>query len=297
MQPTGHGKIFAATYTGSMYGHRDLLTLWPYVIANTGADHTVELNPQVISGSLGWDKEEITAAIDKLCSPDPNSRSDEHDGRRLLPRGGFMYLVVTHERYGMIKNEEERKAYFAAKQRESRERRKGEGEESAAPERKAEPDPNTYDNGRMPAISGVQMIEEKEAVDQAAFKGCDPLYAREIYRDWKSRGGRDAGGVPVEWLLYICKRWDREREQWLHGTHHLKTRQQNGNGGGTQNIPLGLQLKAIEEQISRSPANPNSTFYNQKPTDLEKAAFTALKRKRNEITSQIANAAVNNNSQ
>ena len=105
------GKYFACTFTGSMFGcglHAHVV--WGYVISHTGLhDHLVELNPAVLAAAIGCDVEGIVKAIDFLCSPDPNSRSDREDGRRLIRRGQFTYYVVNHEEYSRLRNEVERR--------------------------------------------------------------------------------------------------------------------------------------------------------------------------------------------
>ena len=46
-----------------------------------------------------------------------------------------------------------------------------------------------------------------------------PEFCRYVYDDWSSRGGKDGAGIPVDWLHYVTKRWNRERGDWDSGTH------------------------------------------------------------------------------
>lgn len=119
------GKFFASTFTGSMMGAGPaVFAVWSYVIANTEVDGFVELNPKLLAAIIGAPIEEMQAAIDKLCAPDPNSRNPEEEGRRLVKEGTFRYRVVSHAIYRALRNEEERRAYNREKQRESRKRRR-----------------------------------------------------------------------------------------------------------------------------------------------------------------------------
>ena len=48
-----YGKIFASTFTGSMFGAgSDVFAVWGYVIANA-QDSRIELNPRMLASTLG----------------------------------------------------------------------------------------------------------------------------------------------------------------------------------------------------------------------------------------------------
>lgn len=114
------GKFFASAFTGSLFGAGPtVFAVWGYVIANA-RDSQVELNPQLLASILGTTQDDVATAIGKLCAPDPNSRSKEEDGRRLIKEGQFAYRVVNHAAYRDIRNDEERRAYFRDKKREQR---------------------------------------------------------------------------------------------------------------------------------------------------------------------------------
>jgi hypothetical protein len=119
-----YGKIFSSTFGGSMFGSGpDVFAVWGYVIANT-VDSRVELNPRVLAATIGTTVAKIDEAIEFLCRPDPESRNTEHEGRRLVREGQYQFLVVSHKIYRSMKDEEERRAYNARKQREHRDKRK-----------------------------------------------------------------------------------------------------------------------------------------------------------------------------
>lgn len=122
-----YGKIYGTMFTGSMYGAGpELLALMSYVIANTDPAHHIELNPQFLAPMFGMEIEAVERCIQKLCEPDPKSRTPTEEGRRILHVAGFTYFVVNHDMYRKIRNEDERREYFKMKQAESREKRKAE---------------------------------------------------------------------------------------------------------------------------------------------------------------------------
>lgn len=119
-----YGKYFSSTFTGSMVGAgAHVFAVWGYVIANC-RNGSIELNPKLLAMILGEDEEPIQAAIDFLCSPDPNSRSKNNDGCRLVKTGPFLFDVPNHASYRKILNEDERRAYFRDKKREQRQKAK-----------------------------------------------------------------------------------------------------------------------------------------------------------------------------
>jgi hypothetical protein len=123
MEAPMYGKYYESTFTGSMFGsglynH----AVWGYVIANTKRDHLVELNPVLLAAAIGCDVEGIERAIEHLCESDPRSRSKKEDGRRLIRRGQFIYFVVNHEDYGLLRNEDERRNQNREAQRRHRSR-------------------------------------------------------------------------------------------------------------------------------------------------------------------------------
>ena len=116
------GKLFESTFTGSMFGAgADIFAVWSYVIAHTSGG-TVELNPAMVGAVIGMKPAAVSEVIKYLCAPDPRSRSQEEDGRRIIHEGGFQYRVVNHFKYRAIKNSEERKEYNREAKRRERSR-------------------------------------------------------------------------------------------------------------------------------------------------------------------------------
>lgn len=109
-----YGKHFASMYQGSMVGSGAIVfAVMGYVIANGIPDRTVgmqvDLNPKLLSFILGESEKDIAKAIKFLCEPDPDSRSDDHQGRRLVRLGQFSYQVVNGAKYRWIRDEEKRR--------------------------------------------------------------------------------------------------------------------------------------------------------------------------------------------
>jgi len=105
-----YGKIFSTMFTGSMFGSGPVMfATMAYVIANMDEEGIVELNPLMLAVMIGTTPEEIEKAISTCCSPDPKSRSQEEEGRKLLHVESFMYWAVNSKKYTEIKNAETRR--------------------------------------------------------------------------------------------------------------------------------------------------------------------------------------------
>ncbi len=109
-----YGKHFASMYTGSMVGAGAVVfAVMGYVISNgkpdRGVGMQVELNPKLLAFILGESQEDVEGAIEYLCSPDPKSRSEAEEGRRLVRLGEFAYRVVNGPKYRAIRDEERRR--------------------------------------------------------------------------------------------------------------------------------------------------------------------------------------------
>lgn len=127
----GFGKHHASMYSGSMVGKgAEVFAVMGYVISNMVPDRevagrmAVELNPKLLAFIIGEPEEEITAAIEVLCSPDPESRSKESEGRRLVRAGQFEYYVVNGWKYRSKRDPEKRREQNRESQARYREKEK-----------------------------------------------------------------------------------------------------------------------------------------------------------------------------
>jgi hypothetical protein len=108
-----YGKSFASMYVGSMRGAGvHVFAVWNYCIANCDSKGEIEFNHDLVAFILGCDRAQVDKAVDFLTSPDPNSRSKDEEGRRMVRVGQFSYKLVNHEHYQAMRTNEERREYF-----------------------------------------------------------------------------------------------------------------------------------------------------------------------------------------
>lgn len=84
-----------------------------YVIAKQVPDRKVgsqvTLNAALLAAILGESEKDVEKAIDKLCAPDPKSKSPAEGGRRLIKIGQFDYRVVNGAKYRAIRDDDMRR--------------------------------------------------------------------------------------------------------------------------------------------------------------------------------------------
>lgn len=105
-----YGKLFASTFTGSMYGAgAHVFAVWSYAIANADVKGYVEINAAMLAPIIGEPKEKIVDALKKLIAPDPESRTKSEGGARMVREGQFIYRLVNQPVYRKIRDEDERR--------------------------------------------------------------------------------------------------------------------------------------------------------------------------------------------
>lgn len=95
-----YGKLFGSAFNGSLAGAGPtVIATWAYILATAGPSDEIDINPRLVAAVLGCSEEDVVAALKFLASPDPNSRSREHEGRRLLQTGVWRWKIVNHGKY------------------------------------------------------------------------------------------------------------------------------------------------------------------------------------------------------
>jgi hypothetical protein len=126
------GKHFASMYSGSLFGKSaSVFAVWGYIISTMRPSRKdgqcyVELNPTLLAATFAATTEDMLAAINDLCSPDPRSRSKSDEGRRIVPLdpemhvGPMQFRVVNGSKYRALRDEEERRTYLREAKRKER---------------------------------------------------------------------------------------------------------------------------------------------------------------------------------
>ena len=107
-----YGKLFASLYQGTLRGRSDEILVFTNLVAHADSRGFVDKHWLAIAQETGLSIEQVKAAIEVLEAPDPDSRSPEENGRRLVrmdEHRAWGWRIVNHAKYRAIRSEEDRR--------------------------------------------------------------------------------------------------------------------------------------------------------------------------------------------
>lgn len=116
-------KLFSSLFDGSIRGKPDLILVFVNMLARAMPDGTDDRHIRAISDETGLSLDRVQKAINELEAPDPESRTDAEDGRRikrLSVSRKWGWLIVNYVRYRNTRDEESRRIQNREAQRRSR---------------------------------------------------------------------------------------------------------------------------------------------------------------------------------
>lgn len=120
-----YAKLFASLYQGTLRGNTRCIVVFTNMLAHADAAGWVDMHPRAISEEVGLPISEVEAAIQELESPDPDSRSPDENGKRIIrldEHRSWGWRIVNHGKYRAMRNEEDRREQNREAQRRWRER-------------------------------------------------------------------------------------------------------------------------------------------------------------------------------
>lgn len=117
---TGFTKLWQEILTSSIWNEDDKVRIvWITLLAAMGPDGIVRASVGGLAHQARVSREDCEMALERLKSPDPDSRSKEYEGRRVKDvDGGF--AILNAGKYREARNYDERKAYMAEYMKEYR---------------------------------------------------------------------------------------------------------------------------------------------------------------------------------
>jgi len=118
-----YGKIFSSMFEGSLYGNPDAIIVMMVLIVLADSEGCVDMTPGAIAARTSFPLETVKRGLAKLSEPDPNSRTDTEDGRRIVlldDHRDWGWRLVNYAKYREIRTAEERRAYWRKWKRDQR---------------------------------------------------------------------------------------------------------------------------------------------------------------------------------
>lgn len=106
-------KLFASIYQGTLRGDSDGLLVFTNLLAHCDGEGFVDIHPRAIADEVGLPVDRVRTALDRLEAPDPESRTPDEGGRRIVrvsDHRAWGWMVVNYAKYRAIRNDEDRRA-------------------------------------------------------------------------------------------------------------------------------------------------------------------------------------------
>jgi hypothetical protein len=140
---SGYTPLFSSLFQGSLCGKFPDLYVWMVMLGLANRHGEVDCHPSYIASVAGIPADEVGEAIQRLCEPDPHSRSVNDEGRRLIPipNRGFGWIVVNHGKYREKARKQAQQAEFTASGRDAERKRQQRAMNSPAMSSDVQPRP------------------------------------------------------------------------------------------------------------------------------------------------------------
>ena len=120
-----YGKIFESIYDGSLYGNFEAIVTFQALIVLADEHGLIDISPHALAGRTSYPIEIIKAGLKVLQQSDPHSRSQDEDGKRIVPLDNgreFGWRIVNYDHYRNLASRQDTK--IKARERKRRQREK-----------------------------------------------------------------------------------------------------------------------------------------------------------------------------
>ncbi len=130
LERTMFAKIFSQIFDSSIAENCRSRHVFMDLLVLADSDGVIDMTADAIARRTNVPLEEVRQAITELSSPDPNTRTPDEDGRRIVPidKGrAWGWQIVNYAHYRAIRDEEARRGYFRDYRRKEREQKRPKG--------------------------------------------------------------------------------------------------------------------------------------------------------------------------
>ncbi len=208
-----YAKLFASLYQGTLRGCADEILVFTNLLAHADSFGMVDKHWRAIAEETGISRERVEKAIANLEASDPDSRSPEEEGRRIVKMDEHRvwgWRIVNYGKYRSIRSEDDRREQNRKAQERWRERKQNkprkprsaqaeaEAEAEATSRKESESAPaRRPHNGAQHGRSGTRIPDPWRPNEAgrafAQDKGLDPEETANAFCDyWTAAEGRTA---------------------------------------------------------------------------------------------------------
>lgn len=259
-------KLFNSITDSSVWSEpSDIRVLWITMLAMADRNGLIHASVPGLAHRARISLETTQAGLKKFMEPDPFSRSKDFEGRRIEEVDGG-WKLLNHEKYRDLRNEE---SIRESKRRWAREHRSVQ-----------------RDNACLDA--NIPSLEEVVAYGNTLSPtvGFNEEIGRKFFV-WHTENRKwvNSNMVLIDWKARLARWCSNERTRAA-----VMPKVNNGaNVSPVSNrISIEKTIRILEDQISKHPANPESGFFDEKRTDLQRAALKDLRKKKEALELKLA---------
>jgi hypothetical protein len=272
-----YGKLFAQMYDGTLgtRGPWEALVTFQQLIILADKHGGVDMTAEAIARRTTIPLEVIKRGLTALQKADPQSRTPDEDGRRIVPLAdnrAWGWRIVNYDKYRKIRTADERREYLRQYQRDRRAKLKG--------ARKQNVNKSTADNHKQPiAVSSMVEVEAKAELRSASplageFPNPDHASAYERVRAvCRSGVSFDAGlkaiasgmhGPAYPWatvgqaLVEMDAAGAKPSAEAVRGFCRRLANQPKGTNGATGSTRQDRNLAVLDQWLKTENANGNA---------------------------------------
>lgn len=235
-----YAKIFKSLYQGTLRGNSHGILVFTNLLAHADARGEVDLHPRAIAEEVGLSVDQVRAALIELESPDEESRSFEHEGRRLIrldTHRSWGWLIVNYAKYRAIRSEDDRKEQNRRAQEKFRMKKVSQGkprsaqeEEEAEAEAEAEEKITNSKRRRKTSISiDLKLTDEMDAYAKSRWAEASrhDLNAQDQFQkfhDYHTAKGSLMADWKSAWRTWVSNAIQYTKPQYTGGDYAIANR-------------------------------------------------------------------------
>ena len=217
-----YGKVFESIYTGSLYGQLEATCMMQALIVFADEDGFIDMSFNAIVGRTGYPREFVLKGMTELMAPDPVSRTEGEEGRRILPvtpshsdtpEGVNGFKLVNHSEYRDMANRADKRERDRERQQRSRANRAKKHEEKASvtpTSRPVTPASQPVTKSRLSEADTEADTERKKKVASATSVtprggGDVPRSAKEFVDRWNRWAKSPSAKGKIKTVLKVTK--------------------------------------------------------------------------------------------
>lgn len=199
----GYTPVFNSIFDGTLAGRWPTSAVWLTLLALTDAHGEIDMTPEAIGNRTGWPLDLLKQGIAELLQPDPRSRSQLNEGRRLVPidsHRDWGWKVVNIQKYrdkasAQMRIEDGRNAEASRRYREKMKARRDTAKHSPTHTDTGQHSPTHTDTGEHSAthtqtVSSSSLRSEEEDSPSIPPHEGGGIGFSEFFRKYPKRVGR-----------------------------------------------------------------------------------------------------------